>query len=284
MICSCSRITPGVVAVLLRSLAILLVVSPVACMKVDWKYSDHRSTGDSAKEGAAGQEGKAALFVDLPAKVELGEAKVGFKLWPADKCDGTKEEKALGADEFPHTVWVDSSCDYQVTFALGTDEAGEPVDVSGNDLAEVGADGLVVDVVLANASGAADTATATGSGTQTVTGTETGTETGTGTATNTATVGSPTSELGIKELHIPAGTGNKAWNTRGTPMVARVGDTIRIFNDDTTTHRLHTNGRPCQHGNDIRPGQSSDCVVQSQFDGELYDHNTNGAVFIQATR
>ncbi len=81
----------------------------------------------------------------------------------------------------------------------------------------------------------------------------------------------------IVEFRIPAGTGNGAWNTRETIVAAEVGNVLRIFNDDTINHRLHTNGRPCGHGPTILPGASFDCVVSRTYnpdtDGALYDHN-----------
>lgn len=80
----------------------------------------------------------------------------------------------------------------------------------------------------------------------------------------------------IVEFRIPAGTQNNSWNTQETPIVFKVGDTIRIFNDDSTLHRLHTNGAPCGHGPDIKPGKSWDCLAKyalsSTQDGPLYDH------------
>jgi predicted CopG family antitoxin len=44
------------------------------------------------------------------------------------------------------------------------------------------------------------------------------------------------------EFHIPAGTGTNPWNTRDQTVNASVGDTLRIVNDDSIPHRLHTNG------------------------------------------
>lgn len=272
---------------LLRSLAMMLAVSPVACMKIDWQYTDHRSSGDSAKEGAGDlEEGEGALVVDLPASLELGDAKVAFKVWPVGDCEGTKEDAELGADEFPYTLVVDAACDYKMTFATGGDEPGEPVEILGEDLADAGDGGVVVDVKLAKEEEKEEQEANPASGTGTESGTGAGTGAGTGTEAQVPTgpASGQGSELGIKEFRIPAGTGNGAWNTAQTPIVARIGDTVRIFNDDTVTHRLHTNGRPCPHGADIRPGESRDCVIQSQFVGDLYDHNTNGKVFIQATR
>ena len=60
------------------------------------------------------------------------------------------------------------------------------------------------------------------------------------------------------------------------------GETLRIHNDDTVNHQLHTNGRPCPHGGLIRPGAFEDCRASATYDGPpLYDHNTNGAFHIR---
>jgi hypothetical protein len=58
---------------------------------------------------------------------------------------------------------------------------------------------------------------------------------------------------------------------------ARVGDTLRIVNDDSVPHRLHTTGRPFPHpANDIFPGQSVDLLLTGTYDldtdGPLVDH------------
>ena len=45
-------------------------------------------------------------------------------------------------------------------------------------------------------------------------------------------------------FHIPGGTGNQPWTTLEHAIVATVGDTLRIVNDDTVPHRLHTSGIP----------------------------------------
>jgi negative regulator of replication initiation len=80
-------------------------------------------------------------------------------------------------------------------------------------------------------------------------------------------------------FHIPAGTGAQPWNTRESAIAATVGDTLRIVNDDSVAHRLHTNGNPFPHpSSDIPPGQAADFVLQTQFDSSatsqpLYDHN-----------
>ena len=84
----------------------------------------------------------------------------------------------------------------------------------------------------------------------------------------------------VVEFHIPAGTGKKAWNTKETMVVAHVGDTVRLINDDSIGHRLHTNGAPCGHGDQFEPGKSFDCVISKKFDPgttPLYDHNVGPA-------
>jgi negative regulator of replication initiation len=81
------------------------------------------------------------------------------------------------------------------------------------------------------------------------------------------------------EFHIPAGTGTNPWNTREQAVNASVGDTLRIVNDDSVSHRLHTNGAPFPHpAESITPGQSQDFVLQTPFDPginqPLYDHDS----------
>lgn len=72
---------------------------------------------------------------------------------------------------------------------------------------------------------------------------------------------------GIVVFHIPAGTGSGPWNTRDHAVLAHVGDTLRIVNDDTVPHRLHTQGIPFPHpANEIGPGQSADFLLAAPFD------------------
>lgn len=82
----------------------------------------------------------------------------------------------------------------------------------------------------------------------------------------------------IVEFHIADGTGAAPWNTRATIVKVKVGQTLRIVNDDSVKHRLHTfNNRPCAHqGPDSDPGQFYDCVVATPADPDvdlMYDHN-----------
>jgi hypothetical protein len=68
----------------------------------------------------------------------------------------------------------------------------------------------------------------------------------------------------VVEFRIRAGTGRGEWNTRDNPVVVRPGQAIRIINDDTVGHVLHTDGRPCPHGDtsrSIRTGGFYDCAI-----------------------
>jgi hypothetical protein len=81
----------------------------------------------------------------------------------------------------------------------------------------------------------------------------------------------------IVEFHIQPGTGRGAWNTKDTAVEVKMGDTLRIINDDSIAHQLHTNGAPCDHGSYMRAaGGSYDCFVEFSLDpdtdGSLYDH------------
>jgi hypothetical protein len=78
---------------------------------------------------------------------------------------------------------------------------------------------------------------------------------------------------------LPA-TGSGAWNAMTSPMVVYVGQTLRITNNDTVNHQLHTGGKPCPHqSNAAAPGGFYDCVISAETTGtatmkdySLYDH------------
>lgn len=81
----------------------------------------------------------------------------------------------------------------------------------------------------------------------------------------------------VVTFRIKAGTGTGPWNTEAQIVQVKVGQTLRIVNDDSTPHRLHTNGAPCAHGQNFGPGASFDCKITRAFDsgtspGGLYDH------------
>ena len=87
----------------------------------------------------------------------------------------------------------------------------------------------------------------------------------------------PTQDPNIVEFHIKAGTGKSPWNTAAETVIVKVGQTLRLINDDSVTHRLHTGGSPCPHGDNFAPGKTYDCVVTKTIDpaktpGATYDH------------
>jgi hypothetical protein len=84
--------------------------------------------------------------------------------------------------------------------------------------------------------------------------------------------------LDVVVFHIPPDRGAQSWNTRDRIVVATVGSTLRIVNDDSIPHRLHTNGVPFPHPSaDILPGQAADFLLRMPFDpnasGPLQDHD-----------
>jgi len=87
----------------------------------------------------------------------------------------------------------------------------------------------------------------------------------------------PDGQPGVVEFHIPRGVAAGPWNTREQMIQARVGDTLRLVNDDTVPRRLHTSGSPFPHPDaDIMPGQAEDLVLLTPFDPginqPLHDH------------
>jgi hypothetical protein len=83
-------------------------------------------------------------------------------------------------------------------------------------------------------------------------------------------------DAGVVEFHIPVDTDSGPWNTRETLVSVRVGEVLRLINDDTVVHRLHTDGTPCAHTPDILPGTFYDCTIRHPYDslrqGPLFDH------------
>lgn len=93
----------------------------------------------------------------------------------------------------------------------------------------------------------------------------------------------PAGDPNIVLFKIKAGTGTSPWNTQAEMMTAKVGQTIRIVNEDTVTHRLHTGGAPCPHGANFAPGATYDCVVTKVVDPgtkpPTYDHIAGNNAF-----
>lgn len=89
---------------------------------------------------------------------------------------------------------------------------------------------------------------------------------------------SPEQELTVAEealvvFTIPQGTGSGDWNTPDSKVVMNVGDTLRLVNNDSMAHRLHTDGAPFPHAADnLAPGASVDFVTTDPLAGWLYCH------------
>ena len=81
----------------------------------------------------------------------------------------------------------------------------------------------------------------------------------------------------IIEFHIPVGTSSGPWNTQASPVRAHVGDVLRVINQDTDPHQLHSSGPPMPHWpTPLLPGQAVDHVLSAPYDDvkdpPLYDH------------
>ena len=72
----------------------------------------------------------------------------------------------------------------------------------------------------------------------------------------------------VVQFRIEANTSKEQrdWNKKESPLVAKVGDTLIIHNDDDDTHQLHALGVPCEHGDPILPGQSWTCILKGPYD------------------
>ncbi|MGI9616137.1 MAG: CAP domain-containing protein [Acidimicrobiales bacterium] len=74
-------------------------------------------------------------------------------------------------------------------------------------------------------------------------------------ATPSPATGAP---AGVVEFRIPAGTGVGPWNSYDTRVRVSVGQILRIYNDDSVSHTVHSTGVPFEHGRSIRPGEFAD--------------------------
>lgn len=79
----------------------------------------------------------------------------------------------------------------------------------------------------------------------------------------------------IVNFNITAGTARNSWNTQATMVETFIGQTLRLTNQDTIAHQLHTGGRPFAHGQSIAAGTNRDMRVAQAYtaaNGNLYDH------------
>ena len=82
-------------------------------------------------------------------------------------------------------------------------------------------------------------------------------------------------------FRIQQGTNTGPWNSTASPVLTFVGQTLRICNDDSVNHQLHTGGSPCAHQpNSMGRGQFYDCVIANANTAGMYDHiHGTGATF-----
>jgi hypothetical protein len=102
-----------------------------------------------------------------------------------------------------------------------------------------------------------------------------------GASSATTPGGSTTSDPNRIDVHLAAGTGTQPWNTMAAATLVFVGQVLRIYNDDTIPHRLHTNGSPCIHQPaESAPGAFYDCAIIAAHpvtQADLYDHDAGNA-------
>lgn len=93
-------------------------------------------------------------------------------------------------------------------------------------------------------------------------------------------------------FHIVQGTGDGPWNTVANPVVAKVGDTLRVYNDDTTGRgkQIHASGKPFNHAaTAIAAGAFKDYLISQIADptvDRVYNHLVGNAarLYIRAER
>lgn len=87
-------------------------------------------------------------------------------------------------------------------------------------------------------------------------------------------------------FHIAAGTSGSPWNTAATAIEVYIGQTLVLYNDDSTVHRIHAAGMPFIHQPDDTPvGGTRALPVTATHSGtatDLYDHDksTSAVIYI----
>ncbi len=97
--------------------------------------------------------------------------------------------------------------------------------------------------------------------------------------------GNISSNGSVVEFRIKKGTGKGAWNTPDETIHVKVGQELKVTNDDTEMHWIHTNGAPFFHPfGGIAPGETKSYKIVSPFPGgdAVHDHSTYGAIHLKA--
>lgn len=89
------------------------------------------------------------------------------------------------------------------------------------------------------------------------------------------------------EFLIKVGTQNSDWNTKEAIVNVQVGDTLKIVNQDSISHALHTDDAPFKHTKAIKPNSSVNIKVlapySSEKSGPLRDHESEASFWINST-
>lgn len=118
-----------------------------------------------------------------------------------------------------------------------------------------------------------------------------GSNTGSGTSSggNSSGTGTPTpANPNIVTFAIPLGQAAAPWGSAANPIRGRVGQTLRITNNDSEVHRIHTGGSPFPHTNNIAPGATADFPLNSAITNlpttpslaQIYEHNKGSSAVI----
>jgi hypothetical protein len=108
----------------------------------------------------------------------------------------------------------------------------------------------------------------------------------TATATATATSTSESSDSSTVVFRIKPGTGDGPWNTPDNPIVAKVGQTLEIHNDDSVQHWLHAEYEDfTTHAlSGIDPGKSMSVKINNDRSDKVRDHLTGGAIYFKISK
>jgi hypothetical protein len=76
----------------------------------------------------------------------------------------------------------------------------------------------------------------------------------------------PPSDPNVVTFAIKSGTGDGPWNAKDNMVVTKVGQILRITNNDSTPKQIHTPGSPFAHGKSIAPGETVEYKIDSPLD------------------
>lgn len=100
---------------------------------------------------------------------------------------------------------------------------------------------------------------------------------------STSTSTSESVDANVVVFRIKAGTGTGPWNTADDPIVAKVGQTLEIHNDDSIQHWIHAESEDfTTHALEgIEPGKSARIKINNDRSDKVRDHLTGGAIYFK---